>query len=50
MLELMKAPTLDDLRDYLPQFAHATWSENAWSMDELSVRERDEIIKDAFFG
>lgn len=49
-IELMQAPTMDNLRGYLPQFAHATWSETPWSMDNLSLKEKDDIIRDAFFG
>lgn len=50
-VELIEAPSMDNLRDYLPQFAHATWSENYDSMDNsLSIKDRDAIIRDAFFG
>lgn len=51
-VELMSAPTMDELRSYLPQFVTATWQEygdNNYTND-ISIKEKDEIIRDAFFG
>lgn len=47
---LMSAPSMDDLRKYLPQFALATWSENPDSNDKLSKRESDKIIREVLEG
>lgn len=51
-VELISAPTMDELRSYLPQFITATWQEHGdkYYNNEISTREKDEIIKDAFFG
>lgn len=51
-VELMSAPTMDELRSYLPQFITATWQEQGDKSynNEISTKEKDEIIKDAFFG
>ena len=47
---LMQAPTMDDLRKYLPAFANATWSELPDDYDNLSIEKKDELIRDAFLG
>lgn len=47
---LMSAPSMDDLRSYLPQFALATWSENPDSNDHISLRERDKVIREILEG
>jgi thymidylate synthase (FAD) len=49
-VELLEAPSMNDLRKYLPQFAQATWSEEYNSYDDFSAKEKDEIIRDVFFG
>jgi len=49
-ISLLQAPTMDELRSYLPQFAEATWSEQPDSNDNLTLRQKDKIIKDVFFG
>lgn len=51
-VELMSAPTMDELRSYLPQFVTATWQEqgDAHYNNEISLKEKDEIIRDALFG
>lgn len=51
-VELMSAPTMDELRSYLPQFITATWQEHGDEHydNNISTKEKDEIIKDAFFG
>ena len=49
-VKLMSAPTMDDLRAYLPQFALATWSEEADSNDYISLRERDKVIREVLEG
>lgn len=47
---LMSAPTMDELRSYLPQFALATWSELPDSNDNISLRERDKVIREVLEG
>jgi thymidylate synthase (FAD) len=51
-VELMSAPTMDELRSYLPQFITATWQEygDKYYDNKISIKEKDEIIKDALFG
>ena len=47
---LMQAPTMEELRKYLPQFANATWSDSPDDYDSLSNIEKDKIIRDVFLG
>lgn len=47
---LMQAPTMDDLRKYLPAFANATWSELPGDYDNLSIKMKDELIREVFLG
>lgn len=47
---LMQAPTMDDLRKYLPAFANATWSDAPTDYDNLSIEKKDELIRDVFLG
>lgn len=47
---LMQAPTIEDLRKYLPSFANATWSDTPDEYDNLSIEEKDKIIRDVFLG
>lgn len=51
-VELMSAPTMDELRNYLPQFITATWQENGdkYYDNTISTKEKDDIIRDAMFG
>lgn len=47
---LMQAPTMEDLRKYLPAFANATWSELPSDYDNLSDDEKDALIREVFLG
>lgn len=47
---LMQAPTMDDLRKYLPAFANATWSELPDDYDNIPNEEKDKLIRDVFLG
>lgn len=47
---LMQAPTMEDLRKYLPAFANATWSELPRDYDNLSDDEKDALIREVFLG
>lgn len=51
-VELMSAPTMDELRSYLPQFITATWQEygDNYYDNNISIEEKDKIIRDALFG
>lgn len=51
-IELISAPTMNDLRSYLPLFITATWQEkhDKHFENHISLKEKDEIIRDAFFG
>jgi len=49
-VELIAAPTPDELRDYLPQFLEATWAEDPNDARKLSVREKDELIRNCILG
>jgi thymidylate synthase (FAD) len=47
---LMQAPTMEDLRKYLPAFANATWSELPSDYDNIPDSEKDELIREVFLG
>lgn len=47
---LMQAPSMDDLRQYLPSFANATWAELPDDYDNLPVEEKDKLIREVFLG
>lgn len=51
-VELINAPTMDELRSYLPPFITATWqeTEDKYFNNNISTKEKDNIIRDAFFG
>ena len=55
-VELMDEPsveqlkTVDELLNYLPQFADATWATEYNSNDNLSDNDKDRIIRDVFLG
>lgn len=47
---LLQAPSMDDLRKYLPGFANATWSDLPDDYDNLTIEKKDELIRDVFLG
>ena len=47
---LMQAPSMDDLRKYLPGFANATWSDLPDDYDQLLDDEKDKLIREVFLG
>ncbi len=49
-VELIAAPTPYELRTYLPQFLEATWAEDPNDARKLSVREKDELIRNCILG
>ena len=46
---LIDSPTVEQLREYMPQFLEATWNE-APKGEYLSVKDKDEIIRSCFEG
>lgn len=49
-VKLMQAPSMDDLRKYLPGFANATWSDFPHDYDNLPDDKKDELIREVFLG
>lgn len=49
-LDLIQAPSMDELRSYLVPFIEATWAESPMESMDLDIRIKDQLIKDAFFG
>lgn len=49
-ITLMQAPSMDDLRKYLPGFANATWSDLPTDYDSLPIKEKDALIREVFLG
>lgn len=47
---LISAPSMDELRSYLPPFALATWSEYPDSNDNLPLKEKDKVIREVLEG
>ena len=49
-VELLEGPTMDQLRSYLPQFILATWAPTPDANDNLPLREKDRVIREALEG
>lgn len=49
-ITLLEAPSMEDLRKYLPGFANATWSELPDDYDNLPDNEKDKLIREVFLG
>lgn len=49
-VKLISCPTTEQLRSYLPQFLEATWAEYPSEASELSVAEKDELIRACILG
>lgn len=47
-VSLLSAPSMDDLRNYIPQFATATWQDAP--KKDFTAEERDAVIRDLFKG
>lgn len=47
---LLQAPTMNDLRKYLPAFANATWAELPDDYDNLPLCKKDALIREVFLG
>lgn len=50
-VDLIDAPSIEQLRNYLPMFLTATWSERPQTMDsKMSIQEKDDEIIKCFNG
>lgn len=49
-IELIHAPSMSELRSYLPPFLEATWAERPMDAVNLTIEEKDNIIRECFFG
>jgi thymidylate synthase ThyX len=50
-IKLIDAPSMGQLRTYLPQFLEATWaSDPSTSTYHMSLKEKDQLIRDALEG
>lgn len=49
-IELISAPSMAELRSYLPPFLEATWAESPMDATKLNIEEKDNIIRECFFG
>ncbi|MCX7924111.1 MAG: FAD-dependent thymidylate synthase [Clostridia bacterium] len=49
-VELIKAPTMNELRNYLVPFLEATWAEHPMDACSYTIEEKDKLIRDAMFG
>lgn len=48
---LVDAPTIEQLREYIPGFITATWSDSPNELGkEMSIKEKDDAIKECFEG
>lgn len=49
-VDLIQAPSMSELRQYLVPFILATWAETPMESANLTLEEKDKVIKEAFFG
>lgn len=49
-VKLLDAPTMDQIRSFIPQFVLATWAKTPDEHDNLPIRERDKVIREALEG
>lgn len=49
-ITLVNSPTMEELRSYMPKFLDATWAENPEQADNMTVKEKDELIKECILG
>lgn len=49
-VELVSSPTMNELCNYLPGFAEATWNPDVTSSDNLSREQRIRIVRNVFKG
>jgi len=49
-VQLIHAPTMAELRSYLPPFLEATWAENPMDATRLPIEEKDRLIRECLEG
>jgi thymidylate synthase (FAD) len=49
-VQLLNAPSLKELKEYLPGFVKATWIDHPALLDDMSSLDRDRIVRQVFFG
>lgn len=49
-IKLIEGPDIETLRSYLPQFLEATWAENPDDAANLTLKEKDNIIRECLQG
>ena len=49
-VSLVQAPTMEELRKYIPDFTTATWEDNAMHNKYLDDKQKDKLIYMAFMG
>lgn len=49
-VQLLNAPSIEELKEYLPGFVKATWIDHPALLDDMSSLGRDRIVRQVFFG
>lgn len=49
-VQLLNAPSFKELKEYLPGFVKATWTDHPALLDDMSSSDRDRIVRQVFFG
>lgn len=49
-VQLLNAPSFEELKEYLPGFVKATWIDHPALLDDMSSLDRDRIVRQVFFG
>ena len=49
-ISLDSSPSMDDLRNYMPNFINATWAEDPRDIDSVCLEEKDELILECIKG
>ena len=49
-VQLLNAPSIKELKEYLPGFVKATWIDHPVLLDDMSSLDRDRIVRQVFFG
>jgi len=49
-VQLLNAPSIEELKEYLPGFVKATWIDHPALLDDMSSLDRDRIVRQVFFG
>src|SRR5690554_5079889 len=49
-VQLLNAPSFEELKEYIPGFVKATWIDHPALLDDMSSLDRDRIVRQVFFG